>query len=115
MTNESRTSYGFALAVWISPWLLLAVSLCLNQELVKIFTTQPGLLIAVALLVWESIGCFLLTRGLPPPQPLTSSRGFYVRMSPKVVLVGVVFVLPAFLLPMLAPVLVALIGAGVAP
>lgn len=111
MEKAFRKSYGFAFAVWISPWLLTALSICLNKDLAKaLFLNQIGLLITVAVFVWETIGCFLLTRGLPPPQPLTPIRGFFVMPSPKVLLVILIFVLPAFLLPMLVQVLITLLG-----
>ncbi len=112
MNKVSQKSYGFALVVWITPWLLLALFICFNQGLAKtLFTTPIGLQTTAAVLVWETIGCFLLTWGLPTAQPL-DRRGFYVKISPKVALVIAVFVLPAFLLPMLAPVLITLLESG---
>lgn len=111
MENESRKSYGFAFAVWITPWLFTALSCFLNPELFKTFFTTPmGLIVTAVVFVWETIGCLLLVKGLPAPQELTQKRGFLVNLTPKLVLVILIFVAPAFLLPMLGPTAIMLLG-----
>ena len=114
MYEAFRKRYGFAFAVWISPWLLLAITACSNDKFIgTMFLNKTGLLLMAGVFIWETIGCFLLTKGLPAPQPLTQRKGFYVNVSPKVVLVVIVFVLPAYLLTLLGPMLVTLLEAGV--
>jgi len=114
MKDEFRTSYGFAFAVWVSPWLIVLLNMCLTPSFTKtLFATNTALIATAIVFIWETAGCFLLTRGLPEPQTVTTANYFRFKLSPRVLLVLFVFVLPAFVYPMLGPVLITLLEGGV--
>lgn len=107
-----KANLGFNLWIWALPWFLLLVSYSMNPKyLTTLFSNIYGLTALVCMLLWETLGCCLLERGGNPPSN-SFARLFYI--SPKNVIVVLVFVLPAIVLVMLGPVVVTLLDATLA-
>jgi hypothetical protein len=86
------------LCVWITPWLIMAVSYVVSPGyLVGLFVTDLGKIFAAVTFVWETAACFLM---------FLFKKHMVLR-----VLFGMVAVAPVFLLIMLGPAILTILQA----